>query len=104
MAEESRRLSLREIGHVIGRCLAAVGIGWAYLGLVSVVDFGGWASWIRTAPIGALVRAELLALVTVVFGAVGLHIGLSNVMGDRLRVQRARLSQRRAAMRRWEKY
>lgn len=103
MAEKARRLTLREVGHVIGRGIVAVGIGWAYLGLVAVVDFGGWASWVRTAPLGPLVRAELLALVTVVFGAVGLHVGMTNVMGDRVRLQRARLMQRRAAMRRWEK-
>lgn len=102
MAEKTRPLTLREIAHVVCRGAMAVGIGWSYLWVVSLLDIGGWATWIRVSAWGPVVKAELLALVTVAFGAVGLHVGMTNVMGDRVRMQRARLRERRAAMRRWE--
>jgi hypothetical protein len=104
MARKERKLTSAELAHIAGRMVAAAVIGWSYLALVIMVDFGGWGSWLRSTLWGPVLKAELFAVFGVAFGAVGAHIGYCNVMGSAVRTQRAKIAERRDAMRRWERY
>lgn len=103
MARKGRRLSFRAKAHVAGRMAMALCIGWGYLALVLALDIAGWGSWMRESPMGLMVKAQLVSLLGVMFGAVGAHVGLSNVMGDEVAAHRAALARRRDAMRRWQR-
>lgn len=103
MARRERRLSRRELGHVLGRAAMALCIGWGYLGVVLALDVGGWASWLRESPLGPMVRAWVAVLLGVAFGTVGAHVGLCNVRAETVRAASAVRAERRAAMRRWQR-
>lgn len=80
----------------------ALCIGWGYLALVMWLDIGGWGSWLSGPPVGRVVGLQMVALLGVAFGAVGAHVGVTNVMGETVRAGRAVQAERRAAMRRWQ--
>jgi hypothetical protein len=82
----------------------ALCIGWGYLALVLGFDIGGWGTWMHASPFGFMVKTQLIALMGIAYGAVGAHIGMSNVMASEVAAHRARLAERRAAMRRWQRY
>ena len=103
MAQRPQTLSLSDTAHVAGRVAMALCIGWGYLALVIALDVGGWGTWLRQSPFGPMARAQLVSIMGVAFGAVGGHVGLSNVRGPALAAHRARLAERRAAMRRWQR-
>jgi hypothetical protein len=104
MGYERRGLSLKARAHVAGRIAMALCIGWGYLALVLGLDIGGWGTWMHVSPVGSMVRVQLVAVLGVTFGAVGAHVGLSNVMGAQVAEHRERLAERRAAMRRWQRH
>lgn len=104
MARRERGLTWGERAHVVGRTALALCIGWGYLALVLAVDAGGWGTWMQASPFGLMVRAQIVALFGVTFGAVGAHIGYCNVMASEVAFQRAQVAQRRTAMRRWQRY
>lgn len=103
MARKERKLTAREAAHVLGRIAMALCIGWGYLVVIMALDIGGWGTWMSASAFGLMVKAQVVAIIGVAFGAVGAHIGLSNVMGETVRAHSAALAERRAAMRRWEK-
>ena len=103
MAQKTHKLTLAEIGHILSRMVLALLIGWGYLGAVILLDIGGWGTWLLTSKFGPLIEAQLIAVIGVAYGAVGAHIGLCNVMQHSVRHQRAKLAERREAMRRWER-
>lgn len=103
MAQETHKLTLAEIGHILSRMMLALLIGWGYLAAVIVADVGGWGTWLYTSKFGPLIEAQLIAVMGVAYGAVGAHIGLCNVTQHSVRLQRAKIAQRRDAMRRWER-
>ena len=103
MAQQTHKLTLADIGHILNRTALALLIGWGYLAAVIMLDVGGWGTWLYTSKFGLLIEAQLIAVMGVAFGAVGAHIGLCNVMQHSVRHQRAKLAERREAMRRWER-
>ena len=104
MADKTRGLTLKAKAHVAGRMAMALCIGWGYLALVLALDIGGWGTWMQVSPVGVVVKTQLVAVIGVAFGAVGAHVGLTNVMGPQMALQRARAAERRAALRRWQRY
>ena len=84
----ARALSRRELGHILGRLAMAVGIGWTYLAIAYLSDFGGWGSWMDESRFGPVVKAELLLVFAVAFGCTGAHVGRDNVMLARVRARR----------------
>lgn len=104
MEHPSHRLTRNEIAHVIGRMVLAVLIGWGYLASVIALDIGGWGTWLERSQFGPLVRAQLVAVIAVSYGAVGAHVGVCNVMASTVRLQRAKLAERRAALRQWKRF
>jgi hypothetical protein len=103
MAQDTHKLTFADIGHILNRMVLALLIGWGYLAAVIVLDVGGWGTWLHTSKFGPLIEAQLIAVMGVAFGAVGAHIGLCNVMQHSVRRQRAKIAERREAMRRWER-
>jgi hypothetical protein len=103
MAVRERRLSWRERGHVLGRTAMALCVGWGYLAVVVTLDIGGWGSWMQASLFGVMVKAQVVSVVGITFGAVGAHIGMSNVMAETLKARSAVLAERRAAMRQWRR-
>jgi hypothetical protein len=103
MAQKSQKLTLAEMGHVLGRMVLALLIGWGYLAAIIMLDFGGWGTWLHNSKFGPLIEAQLVAVMGVAYGAVGAHIGICNVMEHSVRHQRAKLAERREAMRRWKR-
>ena len=104
MAQKARKLTPAEMLHVAGRMVTAAMIGWSYLALVIVLDVGGWGSFLETHIWGPVLKAQLVAVFGIAYGAVGAHIGLSNVTAAAVRTQRAEIAERRRALRRWERH
>jgi hypothetical protein len=85
--------------HILGRAAMALAVGWGYLLLIFAFDVAGLRSWAWASPIGAMATTQLFGITGVAFGAVGAHVGWTNVGGEAARRRIAAAAARRGSAR-----